>query len=78
MPWGLKLTICILYDLFDMTIGRLLFPVPFSGELVGVVICVTLFGWSGALYGLEAFDLTEQIDGFIPTATIIAIANRPG
>lgn len=75
--WAGKLAICIAYDLFDMTIGRILFIAPFSGEIVGCVICSSLFGWRGVFYGLEALDPTEQLDGFLPLATIIAIANRP-
>ena len=75
--WGAKLIVCILYDLFDMTIDRVLFVAPFSGEIIGCVLCASMFGWRGVFYGLEAFDPTEQIDGFIPIATMIAIANRP-
>lgn len=75
--WYAKLTVCIIYDLFDMTLGRLLFPVPFSGEIVGCALCYAMFGKAGLLYGLEGLDFTEQLDGFVPVATIIAIANRP-
>ena len=28
-------------------------------------------------YALEMIDPTEQIDGFLPIATIIALTNRP-
>tara|TARA_R110000737_G_scaffold333449_1_gene351126 strand:- start:4762 stop:4995 length:234 start_codon:yes stop_codon:yes gene_type:complete len=72
----MKLYIAILIDLFDFTIGRLLFPVPFSGEIVGVAICYLMFGPRAFTYALEAFDPTEQIDAFIPTATIIALAHQ--
>ncbi len=75
--WGAKLAVCVLYDLFDMTIGRFLFFVPMSGEIFGCVLCAGMFGWQGVFYGLEAFDPTEQLDGFVPMATMIAIANRP-
>lgn len=75
--WIAKLIVCALYDLLDFTVGRILFPVPFLGELVGCVVCCAMFGKEGVLYGLEGIDLTEQIDGFIPTATIIAIKNKP-
>ena len=75
--WGAKLIVCILYDLFDMTLGRLLFVVPFSGEIVGCILCAGMFGWGGVLYALEGLDPTEQVDGFVPIATIIAVANRP-
>jgi hypothetical protein len=75
--WGTKFAVCIAVDLFDFTIGRLLFPVPFVGEVIGCAICASMFGWGGVFYGLEAIDFTEQLDGFIPTATIIALANKP-
>mgnify|MGYP000959954877 FL=1 len=75
--WWLKLSVCIAYDLFDMTLGRLLFVVPFSGELVGVALCCALFGKSGVWAAIECLDPTEQLDGFIPIATIIALVNRP-
>lgn len=75
--WHARLAVCILYDLFDFTIGRVLFPVPFLGEVVGCALCCALFGVEGMLYGLEAIDPTEQLDGFVPAATLIALRNRP-
>ena len=75
--WFLKLAVCVAYDLFDMTIGRIMFFTPFVGEIIGCCLCCTMFGMGGVLYGLEALDPTEQIDGFIPTATIIALRNYP-
>lgn len=74
--WWYKFAICVLYDLFDFTFGRLLFPIPLSGEIVGCLIGVAMFGYKGLWYGLEAIDPTEQLDGFIPTATIIALLNK--
>ncbi len=73
----LKLAVCIIYDALDLTLGRTLFVIPFGGELVGCALCAAMFGTSGLLYGLEALDMTEQIDGFIPTATLIALMNKP-
>lgn len=75
--WGVKFGVCVAYDLFDLTLGRGLFIIPFGGEIVGCALCAAMFGKEGLLYGLEAIDMTEQIDGFIPTATIIALRNRP-
>jgi hypothetical protein len=75
--WKAKLAICIACDVFDFTFGRLLFVVPFAGEMIGMALGTALFGKVGLIYGLEALDPTEQIDGFIPTATLIALANRP-
>ncbi|MEQ1845945.1 MAG: hypothetical protein ABL983_10285 [Nitrospira sp.] len=77
LTWTQKLLICLTYDILDMTVGRLLIPVPFLGEVIGCAIFTPMFGKAGLLYGLEALDMTEQIDGFIPTATLIALANRP-
>jgi len=75
--WPAKLAACIAYDLFDFTVGRVLFPIPFLGEIIGCALCCALFGKSGLLYALEALDPTEQLDGFVPTATIIAFRNKP-
>jgi hypothetical protein len=75
--WRTKLAACVFYDLLDMTVGRALIPIPFSGEIGGCILCYAMFGRNGLLYGLEALDITEAIDGFIPTATIIALSNRP-
>ena len=74
--WIAKFVVCALYDLFDMTIGRIMFATPFLGEAIGIALCCALFGKAGMLYGLEAVDFTEQIDGFVPTASIIAWVNR--
>lgn len=74
--WGFKFFICIMVDLFDFTIGRLLFAVPFAGEAIGVGIGYALFGKIAFAYAVEILDPTEQLDGFIPTATIIALMAR--
>lgn len=75
--WPAKLAVCILYDLFDCTVGRLMFATPFLGEILGVALGCALFGPSGLFYALEALDPSEQLDGFIPTATLIALKNKP-
>jgi len=75
MYW-FKLMLCILYEGFDMTVGRFLFMTPFAGEVVGVALACALFGPRGLFYALEILDPTEQLDGFIPTATLIALAHR--
>jgi hypothetical protein len=75
--WGAKLVVCLIYDFLDFTVGRFLFPFPLLGEVIGCALCAAMFGKSGMFYGLEAIDFTEQIDGFIPTATIIAFVNKP-
>lgn len=72
----MKLFIAILIDLFDFTVGRVLFAVPFSGEIIGCAVGYVLYGPKSLMYALEALDPTEQIDGFIPTATLIGLAHR--
>lgn len=74
--WWLKFTACVFVDLFDFTIGRLLFAVPFAGEAIGVAVAYALFGKIAFAYAVEMVDPTEQLDGFIPTATIIALMAR--
>lgn len=78
MNWWIKFLIAIMVDIFDMTAGRFLFVIPFGGEIVGTAVAVALFGWKGVFYLVEALDPTEQIDAFIPTCTLIALAARRG
>jgi hypothetical protein len=63
-------------DLFDFTVGRVLFATPFAGEIIGCAIGYALYGPRALFYVLEAFDPTEQVDAFIPTMTLIARAER--
>ncbi len=69
-----KFLIALAVDAFDFTVGRFLFPFPYAGELLGTTVSVALFGWKGLFYLLEVIDPTEQIDAFVPTCTIIALA----
>ena len=74
--WKMKLGVAMLVDTFDMTIGRLLFPTPFLGEIVGTTVCWLMFGPKALWYSWELLDPTEQLDGFVPTATMIALMAR--
>lgn len=68
----LRLAISIAIDLADFTIGRV--PVVGSvGEGLGTVVLVGLWGWPGLAYVGELADVTEQFDGFLPLATLIAL-----
>jgi hypothetical protein len=69
-----KLLIALAVDGFDFAFGRFLFPFPYAGELIGTTVAVLLFGWKGLFYLLEVIDPTEQIDAFVPTCTLIALA----
>lgn len=72
----MKLFIATCVDFFDFTFGRLLFATPFAGEVIGIAIGYAMFGPKAFFYGLEALDPTEQFDAFIPTCTLIALADR--
>lgn len=74
--WYFKFCIAVLIDLFDMTVGRLMFATPFLSEIIGVVFGCMMFGSKGLWYALEAVDPTEALDGFVPTATLIALASK--
>ena len=76
MSWWPKFFIALFIDFLDMTVGRLLFVIPFSGEIIGVAVGYAMFGKKAFFYALEAIDPTEQIDGFIPTPTLIALAAK--
>jgi len=68
--WRLALSIVI--DLFDFTLGR----IPIFGSVtegVGSVVLLALWGPAGLAYLLELVDFSDQADGFIPTATLIAL-----
>lgn len=68
----IRLAISIVIDLADFTIGRA--PVAGSvGEGLSTVVLVGLWGWPGLAYVAELAEVTEQIDGFLPLATLIAL-----
>ncbi|KMK65998.1 hypothetical protein [Puniceibacterium sp. IMCC21224] len=71
----MKLMIAILIDILDFTVGRLLFATPFAGEIIGLILGYIMFGPRAFWYAVEAIDVTEQVDGFIPTMTLIALAS---
>ncbi|MBL8536789.1 MAG: hypothetical protein JNM59_05240 [Hyphomonadaceae bacterium] len=67
-----RLAFSIVIDLFDFTLGR----VPIFGtvnEGVGTIVLLAMWGPIGLLHLGELVDVTDQVDGFIPTATLIAL-----
>lgn len=69
----IRLALSVAIDVLDFTVGRapLLGTV---GEGVGAALLFALWGWPGLAYLGEFADPTEQFDGFLPTATLIALA----
>lgn len=70
--YWVRLAISVAIDVLDFTFGRI--PIFGAiGEGAGTLLLVALWGPAGFFYLSELPDITEQIDGFIPTATLIAL-----
>lgn len=70
--YWLRMAVAVAIDLLDFTYGRI--PILGTvGEGVGALINLALWGPVGLVYLGELADFTEQIDGFIPTATLIGL-----
>jgi hypothetical protein len=68
----LKLAFSVVIDVLDFTLGR----IPVFGTVtdgVGTLVLFLLWGPAGLVNAWEVVDVTDQIDGFIPTATLIAL-----
>lgn len=70
---AVKLLIAVIFDVLDFTIGRIPGFEIFFDVACGVV-AVGLWGWPGLFAFLEIADPTGQIDGFVPTMTLIALS----
>lgn len=71
-PQVAKLLVAVVLDILDFTIGR----VPgfeLAWDAFMGVAAVLLFGWTGLFALWEIGDPTGQIDGFVPTLTLIAL-----
>lgn len=73
--WWLKLSIAVFVDLVDCFIFRFLL-IPFVGEFLGFIVCFAMFGSKAWSYWIEIFDVSQQISGFVPAGTLIAISAR--
>ncbi len=69
----IKLIIAVLLDIADATLGRL-FGFGYVSNILLTIAGVMLFGWRGLFHLVEMLDPTHQIDGFVPTLTLIALA----
>ncbi|GGY38310.1 hypothetical protein [Parvularcula lutaonensis] len=68
-----KLVVAIAFDLADFVIGRVI-GIGTGFDIVLTAIGFALFGWKGLAQAWEVVDVTDQIDGFIPTLTLLALA----
>ncbi|HLC84839.1 MAG TPA: hypothetical protein VJH22_03540 [Candidatus Nanoarchaeia archaeon] len=72
IKWIFKMVLSIAFDVFDFFLGR----IPGVGTIIDIVggfLGIALWGGRGALQFLEIIDLTDQIDGFVPTLTIAGL-----
>jgi hypothetical protein len=68
----IRLAFSIVIDLFDLTLGR----IPIFGTVtdgVGTLVLVAMWGPAGLINLWELVEITDQIDSFIPTATLVAL-----
>lgn len=69
----IKLAIAIVLDIADFFIGR----IPGFGtgfDVVLTAIAFAMFGWKGLAQAWEVVEVTDQLDGFVPTLTLLAFA----
>lgn len=67
-----RLALSVAIDIADFTLGRV--PIVGSvGEGLGSAVLFVLWGWPGLLYLGELADPLDQLDGFVPTASLIAL-----
>jgi len=70
-----KLILAIILDLLDFTFGRIIG----FGTLTDILItgvAMMMFGWKGLIQLWEVLEPTDQIDGFVPTLTLLALWER--
>lgn len=72
-----KLLIAIALDILDFTVGRIPGLEIIVDAILGI-FAVLLWGWPGIIAFWEMADPTGQIDGFVPTMTLIALSQMKG
>jgi len=68
-----KLAIAVVLDILDFTVGRIPGFEMIVDAALGVA-AVGLWGWAGIFAFWELADPTGQMDGFVPTMTLIALS----
>jgi len=72
----IRLFLCIIFDVIDFFVR-----IPGLGtlfDLVGIPVAYYFIGPFGIAYAWELLDITDQLDGFIPTMTILYIIAKSG
>lgn len=69
-----KFIISAIWDILDFTVFR----IPVIGtitDIISVPLTVYLWGPIGYLSAWEIVDVTDQVDGIVPTMTLIGIVS---
>jgi hypothetical protein len=70
-----KFLICVGFDAVDFTLGRIIgFGSLF--DICGIFVAYYLCGPIGVAYAWEVLDVTDQIDGFVPTMSILYLVGK--
>ncbi|MGV6801950.1 MAG: hypothetical protein ACWA5L_08530 [bacterium] len=69
----IKLIIAIILDIADFTLGRIM-GIGTALDVLFAFIGYLMFGPKGLIQLWEVVDLSDQADGFVPTLTLIALA----
>ena len=72
MKTSIKFIIAIIFDILDFTIGR----IPWFGtlfDIAGTYLSFKLWNKLGLIQVLEILEITDQVDGFIPTVTLAGL-----
>ena len=68
----IKLGISVIWDIFDLTFGR----IPVVGTLIDMIggfLAMVLWGKLGVFAFGELIDVTDQLDTYVPSLTIIGM-----
>lgn len=78
-----KMIISAIIDLIDLVFGIADKALPVAGQVIGTVwdiiqgiIAVALWGPAGFLAFLEVIEITNSLDSFIPTLTLIGLSKK--
>ena len=71
LPYA-KLAVAVILDLADAVIGRVIgFGTGF--DILLAFAAIMLFGRKGLVQLWEVAEISDQIDGFVPTLTLLAL-----
>ena len=81
LGWDIaKLVFSVILDFIDFILSFTVFKIPFVGqfsaiifEIIIMAFAVMLWGAIGLMQLWEVIDITDTVDAFIPTVTIVGV-----